>query len=285
MILAGGASTVSLIDGLTFAISDTLGDICGNADGFIADDTRHLSRLAVRVDGAPPRSLGAAQLSAATARFRGFVPPGPGHADASLEVERRRTVASDGLEDEVILRWWAATPGRVAVAVELDADFVDIFAIRGVTTGSAAAHPPAEVATTPGEIRFSDAETGLATSVMLTPPPDSLDGGVARWALRLRRGEPWRLRVSVEAGAARPREVGDGGGGPGPRSRVEVETRPIDLGRGCRRALTDLDALSMPDREAPGRRLWPRASRGSSRSSAGTASSPATRRARSCRGR
>ena len=58
VILAGGASTVTLIDGLTFAISDALGDICGDADGLIADDTRHLSRLAVRVDGAPPRSLG-----------------------------------------------------------------------------------------------------------------------------------------------------------------------------------------------------------------------------------
>ena len=38
-------------------------------------------------------------------------------------------------------------------------------------------------------------------------------------------------------------------------SQVQVLSDPPDLGRGCRRALSDLDTLSMPDRLAPGRRL------------------------------
>ncbi len=87
-----------------------------------------------------------------------------------------------------------------------------------------------------------------------TPAPDSLDGGVASWTPRLRRGKPWRVRVTVQAGSAGERpEVGPTGRGA--RCEVEVRSEPPDLGRGCRRALADLDALSMPDRLDGGRRL------------------------------
>lgn len=255
VILAGGSSTITLIDGLTFAISNELGDIMGGADGFIADDTRHLSRLAVQVDGAPLHSLGAAQLAPSTARFRGFAEPDAGHDDRPLEVERRRHVVADELEDELILRWWAEEPCRVPVRVELGADFADIFAIRGLQTGPATPAAPVLATVTPDGVRFRDESTGLSTAVHLTPVPDTLTDGVAEWTPCLRRGEPWRLRVTVTAGDGhRPgREVGPGRDGAG--SGVTVLTDPPDLGRGCRRALADLDALSMPDRLAPGRRL------------------------------
>ena len=91
-ILVGDTSAITLIDGLTFAISDALGDIEGGSSGLIADDTRHLSRLRLSVDDDPVRALGAAQLSPSTARFRGFAVPEAGRADPSLEIERRRRV-------------------------------------------------------------------------------------------------------------------------------------------------------------------------------------------------
>ena len=256
VILAGGSATITLIDGLTFAISDALGDIGEGADGLITDDTRHLSRMAVRIDGAPLHPLGAAQLAPSTARFRGFVSTRPAHADRSLEVERRRRVVADGLEDELVLRWWAESPCQVLVVVEVDADFADIFAIRGLSTGQGSPVARVHTATTSDCIRFSDDESGLSTAVRLTPAPDSLDGGVARWTPCLRRGEPWKLLVTVEAsnaGATEQRE--DGSAGPGARCEVEVRSDPPDVGRGCRRALADLDALSMPDRMDGGRRL------------------------------
>ncbi len=254
MILSGGSSTVTLIEGLTFAISDPLGDMGGGADGFIADDTRHLSRLAVQVDGAPLHPLGAAQLAPSIARFRGFASPRPGHVDRPLEVERRRRVVADGLEEELVLRWWAELPCRVPVLLEVGADFADIFAIRGLS--SALLPPAASVHTAPtvDGIRFWDEETGLSTLVRLAPVPDSLDGGIASWSPCLRRGEPWRVRVTVEATSAGGRPA-VGPTGQGARCVVDVRSEPPDLGRGCRRALADLDALSMPDRLDGGRRL------------------------------
>jgi glycogen debranching enzyme len=254
VILAGGDSTITLIDGLTFAVSDALGDIGGGADGFIADDTRHLSRLAVTVDGAPLRPLGAARLTASTARFRGYLPM-PGQVDRVLEVERRRRVVENGLEDELIVSWWGESPCRISATVELGADFADIFAIRGVETG-APPPPAARAATTPDGVRFWDDETGLSTLVRLSPVPDALDDGLATWTPLVRRGEPWRVSIVVEARNHRvtdlpqTRPAEDAA-----RSTVEVRSRPSGLGRACRRSLADLAALSMPDRLDGGRRL------------------------------
>lgn len=255
VILAGTDQTITLIDGLTFAISDVLGDIGGGADGLIADDTRHLSRLRVSVDGAPLRSLGATQLAPSTARFRAFVSHEHGRADPTLDVERQRTVVPGGLEDELILNLWQAEPRTVAVRLEVDADFVDIFGIRGLTTPSGA---PGSMPTAVSSdcLRFVDHETGLSTVVRLAPPPDALDGRTARWSPTLSRGAPWRLQVSVAIHTGGPVD-GENATPTDPARRcgVQVISDPPDLGRGCRRALADLDALCMPDRLAPGRRM------------------------------
>lgn len=255
VILAGTDATITLIDGLTFAISDVLGDIGGDADGLIADDTRHLSQLRVSVDGAPLRTLGAAQLAPSTARFRGFVSPDHGHADPALDVERQRTVVPGGLEDEVILNLWQVAPRTVAVRLEVDADFVDIFGIRGLSAPSDASRSiPAVVSS--DCLRFVDDETGLSTDVRLAPPPDSLDGRIACWSPTLSRGAPWRLQVSVATHTGNPVDDEDAEpADPAQRCEVQVVSDPPDLGRGCRRALADLDALCMPDRLAPGRRM------------------------------
>lgn len=255
--IIAGAGTLTLIDGLTFAISDSSGDIGGGLDGLIAEDTRHLSRLAVLVEGAPVRPLGAALLAPGSARFRGFVAPGRGYPDAPLEIDRRRRVVAGGLEDELVLHWWAETPCQVSVVVDVEADFADIFQIRGVETGPGTIGVTAHALPTSDGMRFSDEETALGTRVRFSPVPESQDGRVARWAPLLRRGAPWRLRVTVEAesptapGAARgkvravPGGVGD----------VEVRSEPPDLERACRRSLADLDALAMPDALDGERRL------------------------------
>ena len=256
--ILAGTGTLTLIDGLTFAISDANGDIRGGLDGLITDDTRHLSRLAARVEGAPIRPLGTALLAPSEARFRGVVAPGQGYPDAPLEVDRRRRVADGWLEDELVLYWWAEAPVMVSVLLEADADFADIFAIRGLETGPATLSTHVRTTPTSDGIRFADEETGLTTVVRYAPAPESRNEGVERWSPRLRRGEPWRLRVAVEAHdpaglTSRPREAcGIGDGRP---NDVDVRSDPPDLARACRRSLADLDALSMPDDLDGGRRL------------------------------
>ena len=256
--ILAGTGTLTLIDGLTFAISNASGDIGDGLDGLIADDTRHLSRLAVRVEGAPVRPLGATLLAPSLARFRGVVVPGRGYPDAPLEVDRRRRVAAGGLEDELVLYWWAESPSEVPVLVEVDADFLDIFEIRGLERGPPTMATQLRSEPTSDGIRFADDETGLSTVVRFAPAPESRGAGVARWSPHLRRGEPWRLRVTVTAenaavsaaGRRNVRPVARGGHGD-----VTVRSDPPDLARACRRSLADLDALALPDGLDANRRL------------------------------
>jgi glycogen debranching enzyme len=246
--ILAGSGTLTLIDGLTFAISDAGGDIGGGLDGLIADDTRHLSRLALRVEGAPVHPLGAALLSPGAARFRSYVAPGRRYPDAPLEVDRQRHVTAGRLSDDITLSWWAARPRVVIVGLEVAADFLDIFQIRGLETGPTA--PSEQVARhlTADGVRFVDDATGLATVAHLHPPPESWEDGVARWSPQLRRGRDWRLGVVVEVEGRpgnrsapedrRPSTAGVAGG---------VRTEPPELARACRRSAADLDALGLPD--------------------------------------
>ncbi|MDQ2881201.1 MAG: hypothetical protein M3Y48_08150 [Actinomycetota bacterium] len=50
-----GPGTITVIAGLTFAISDERGDMGPGPFGLITDDTRNLSRLQVRLDCASCR--------------------------------------------------------------------------------------------------------------------------------------------------------------------------------------------------------------------------------------
>jgi hypothetical protein len=76
--ILAGAGTLTLIDGLTFAISDAGGDIGSGLDGLIADDTRHLSRLALRVEGAPVHPLAQPSSRLAQHDFAATSPPAGG---------------------------------------------------------------------------------------------------------------------------------------------------------------------------------------------------------------
>ena len=127
--IIAGTATLTAISGLTFAISETSGDITPGPQGLIVRDTRHLSRFALTVDGQTPPSLGAGVLAADTLMFRSYVDR-PGHLDPPLEVERRRTVLPDGLHEEIVVHWWAPEPVGVEIGLSIDCDFADIFGLE-----------------------------------------------------------------------------------------------------------------------------------------------------------
>ena len=108
--ILAGTGTLTLIDGLTFAISNASGDIGDGLDGLIADDTRHLSRLAVRVEGAPVRPLGATLLAPSSARFRGVVVPG-----RAIQMRPWRLTAAAGRGGRAGRRAGPVLVGRAAV--------------------------------------------------------------------------------------------------------------------------------------------------------------------------
>ena len=253
-----GPGTVTAIAGLTFAISDELGDIGSGPAGLILHDTRHLSRLQLRIEGERPKQLGAAIISADTVRFRGYWIIRDHHLDAPLEVERSRRVVPDGMNEEIVLQWWPPEPADLTVSLAVDCDFADIFEVRRAWTGLG--EPPIAVVARrePGQVEFETAESDRATSVRFSHPADRADAEGSHWSVRLRHGFPWRLGIEVRGttSAAGGRAVIEIGHPPPPRrAPAVVRSDPPDLERACRQSLADFDSLSLPDNLAPTRRL------------------------------
>ncbi|MPZ64286.1 MAG: amylo-alpha-1,6-glucosidase [Pseudonocardiaceae bacterium] len=252
-----GPGTITTIAGLTFAISDERGDMGPGPFGLITDDTRHLSRLQVRLDSEPLRHLGSGLLSPAVARFRSYATLADRLPDAPVECERLRQLSPGGMAETLTLRCWTPDPVRLRLEIQLDCDFADIFQVRRLA-GDPGAQPGIPVGGSPGWLRFEDTGTPRATSVQLDPPPDVVDQSAAHWNVWLSRDQPWVLRIGVGAQrgsgseewtAIQPRTDTAG------RPDVVVHSLPERLARGCLRSLTDLDALSIPDDRDGSRRL------------------------------
>jgi glycogen debranching enzyme len=249
---------VTLIDGLSFVISDESGEMPPGPHGLIVRDTRHLSRLALSVAGLPPAHLAAALASASAARFHAYVGLEGWGPAAPRATARRRRVTADGLDEEIILRLWAVDHVRVSLALETACDFADIFDVRRMRVGRTGSRPSAPAAVDGDALAFIDPQGGLTTRVAFDRPPEMMDpAGHAEWTADLERGGTWRLGLTVRAGGGGAERVALGRPAldrEAPRPTI-VRSEPPTLARACRRSTADLDALSMPDALDPSRRL------------------------------
>ncbi|HEX7290616.1 MAG TPA: glycogen debranching N-terminal domain-containing protein, partial [Conexibacter sp.] len=123
--------TLSVLDGSTFLVGDRRGDMRaeeGREHGFFSEDTRFVSRWVLRVDAAPLQLLGLDQDAHYAARF--FLAPGVSPDDAApYSVMRRRLVDHVWME-EVTVTNHRHTISDLAVTLELDADFADLFEVK-----------------------------------------------------------------------------------------------------------------------------------------------------------
>ena len=85
---------LTILEGSTFCMSDELGDIAGDTAGFFAWDTRFLSRLVLRIDGARPLPLSAGRLQHFAAAF--YLRNPRGRAPGRLTVDRATAVRRHG---------------------------------------------------------------------------------------------------------------------------------------------------------------------------------------------
>jgi glycogen debranching enzyme len=127
----GACSPITLIEGSTFCISETGGDIVPDrSHGLFVRDTRMLSRWELRVDDIEPQPLSVQQPEPYAATFLGRMPPRAGRADSTLLVIRRRYVG-DGMREDITLRNTSAKPGRFQVELAAAGDFADLFEVKG----------------------------------------------------------------------------------------------------------------------------------------------------------
>jgi glycogen debranching enzyme len=124
-------SPVTLIEGSTFCISEPGGDIVPDrSQGLFVRDTRMISRWELTIDEKEPQPLSAEQPEPYAAAFLGRMPPRAGTADSTLLVIRRRYVG-DGMREDITLRNTSAKAKRFRVVLTAEADFADLFEVKG----------------------------------------------------------------------------------------------------------------------------------------------------------
>jgi glycogen debranching enzyme len=129
--MGAACSPVTLIEGSTFCISEPSGDIVPDrSHGLFVRDTRMLSRWELRVDGIEPQPLSVQHAEPYAATFLGRMPPRAGRADSTMLVVRRRYVG-DGMREDITLRNTSAKSRRFAVTLMAEADFADLFEVKG----------------------------------------------------------------------------------------------------------------------------------------------------------
>jgi glycogen debranching enzyme len=188
--------SVTLVEGASFSLSGGNGDLRpGGADGMFLLDTRFLSRLELRVDGAPMEALGVSLEEPFSATFFGRCVPLAGAADSALVVFRTRHVGN-GLLEHIELRNYAPEPRSVVVEIELDVDFADLFDVK---EGRTSPRGRRKLELGESSLRFGSELEGRTKVAAVTFDRPLPRGGLPRWEVELAPKETWSLRFDVVA--------------------------------------------------------------------------------------
>jgi glycogen debranching enzyme len=204
--------TLTILEGSTFCLSDERGDITEPTLGLFANDTRFLSHWLLTVNGARPLPLSSARVDYFSAAFYLRNPVVDGLGPDELSIGRNRFVG-DGMQEHIVVQNHAHRPVEFELALELGADFADIFAVKAYdfTLGDPEHAPPLPALVPPtyeteGN-QFVFADGGSCITQVLFSEAGQVDGDLVRFPITLEPRAIWRLRVDVAVAADGVRTV------------------------------------------------------------------------------
>lgn len=201
----GLETLMALKDGDTFLVADHWGDVKAGADGLFDKDTRLLSRFALTVGRARPSRLSSGVTKdnvffTCHSTNRPLPPMGGRSAPAGvLHLERRRFIWDRRLFERVRMVNHGVEDILLPLTFEFDADFADIFQVRGTARPQQGEiHPPV----IDGR-RVAFSYTGLdgvkrTSCLAFSEPPARLSATRAEFMFSLPRGRS--LDLFVECG-------------------------------------------------------------------------------------
>ncbi len=194
---------LTLIDGKTFSATSVSGDIYppGSPDvGFFHDDTRFLSQLELRIGGhrgvvlsSSTEKTFAAQIELTTGNITlrdSFDLP-----ENTVHIRREQLLASEIFFDRLSFENFNLVHVDFTLEMLFDADFVDVFQVRGVARKEHGQYYAPIVKSDSITFVYRGLDNVLRqTRVKFAPRPDEIKERVATWQLRL---EPLK-RVEIE---------------------------------------------------------------------------------------
>jgi glycogen debranching enzyme len=233
--------------------------------GFFHQDTRLLSTCVLTIDGRRPVRLSVGQAEFPSASFFLTTAEAEDGRAGGVSIIRRRTIEGDRLLDHLTLQSYLTRPMRLRLSLAFDADFADVFEVKGGTVSV-----PATVTVRSDEgrrlLRFDcRAERFTASTVVLFTAPPAFDGATAHFDVELPPRGEWSLGVLVrraeddsERQPSRPvvvvgahQERAEGWRAAFP----ELLGGPDGLRHTYRGSVADIDALRLPLRVRGGREV------------------------------
>jgi glycogen debranching enzyme len=195
----------ALKDRDTFLVADAFGDVLGMGDGLFHNDTRILSCFRLALGSHPPSLLSAAIgtdnvfFTSHSANQRLPFPGGPIAPPGVLHIARKRFLWDDRLFERVSMVNYSRDPAIIPLVIEFDADFRDMFEVRGMARARRGYRHPSENDGRAVTLRY----TGLdgverASVISFSDPPFRLSDHRAEFMYPL--GPESRLELYIEVG-------------------------------------------------------------------------------------
>jgi glycogen debranching enzyme len=203
-----GERTAVLQHGDTFAVFDLHGDIGMYGDGeqgLYHEGTRYLSRLRLRLNGLRPLLL-SARVKEDNELFGADLTnpdiplgePGVVLSRDLVHLFRARFLWDGTWHESIRLRNYGHSTVQIALTLDTDADFADIFEVRGTRRDRRGTRR--DPIATGHELRFEyrglDGEERW-TSIEWDRPPTTVSGGVMRFEFELAAGAPAALTLAI----------------------------------------------------------------------------------------
>jgi len=258
--------SVKILDGNTFVVSDTRGDIeasLTDPTGLFSYDTRFLSKWVLTINGERMNPLSVDDLEYFESRF--FLVPGTGtvYVDAKLSVIRRRAVGN-GFHEELTILNHADETVDLRIRLEAGCDFADLFEVKDALkkkgTYSARAKGGKLV------LAYVRGTFGRST-VISSSQPARIDKNGLGFKIRIGPHGKWSTDLDVATGALGFEEMGRTEDPAKARRRMRqnlarwidqaprLESDQEPLRATYRRSLVDLAALRFSPQVAGGRSL------------------------------
>ena len=188
-----------------FLVADALGDVLGLGDGLFHDDTRILSRFTLSLADERPALLSAAlgqdnvYFTSHSTNQRLPFPGGPVAPPGVLHIARKRFLCDQRLFERVSMVNYSRDEVIVPLVFEFDADFHDMFEVRGLKRSHRGFKHPPEIDGRAVSVRYTGLDGADRASVIsFSDPPFRLSEHKAEFMYPL--GPESHLELFIEVG-------------------------------------------------------------------------------------
>jgi glycogen debranching enzyme len=194
---------LSVLDGTTFVVGDRRGDVRageGREHGFFSEDTRFLSRWALRVGDVPLELLSLHQDAHGDAQF--VLTPRVGVDDqAPHSIVRRRLVDHVWMEEVTVTNHLHET-SRLRLRLEVDTDFADLFEVKDGVIAERVINFTHDTKSLTLAYRYFDFHRSITIATTSAPATIGRDG--LTYELELAPGEQWSTTFTISPHASQP---------------------------------------------------------------------------------